>query len=184
MCYNESEIFLPNKLCLENVDLLDVDGGSRNPESAAERLATTELPGSWYHHPELSGLGILLQGITLPGVPGWIISRPRQPQESRHVRNQWEREVAAPCNMCGDIKYFSLLIETFLRVPSSETLSSLPFHNEISSFSFTFTKIVISAEFCIPAVSCGGRCVMMRGVGLQRRWLSSPPGCVACRTHD
>lgn len=171
----ESEIFLPTKLCLKNVDLLEVDGESRNPGSVAEGLALPHPMGSLvkcYHRPELSALGILLRGVALPAIPGWLISRPRKPRESRHVRIQGEWDVAASHNVCGDIKYFSLLTGTFLRVSSSKTLSSLPFRNEIM-----FTKIVISPGFCIPAVSCGGPCVTMRAVGLQWRWLSSPPAC-------
>lgn len=120
------------------------EAGTQGPQQKG--LATTGLPGGWYHHAELSGLGIPLWGVTLAGICGWISSRPRSPRESRCVRNWWEWEkVAAPCNVGGGgIKYFSLLTVTFLRVSSSETLSSLSFHNEIDSFSFIFTKIVIS----------------------------------------
>lgn len=55
------------------------------------------------------------------------------------MRNWWEWEKSpVPCNdVMGRGRYisFSLLIVTFLRVSSSETLSSLSFHNEIHSFS-------------------------------------------------
>lgn len=33
-------------------------------------VATTGLLASWFHHLKLSGLGILLQGIILPGIYG------------------------------------------------------------------------------------------------------------------
>lgn len=56
---------------------------------------------------------------------------------------EWEK-MAAPCNMGGEMKYFSLLTVIFLSVSSSEILCLLSFHNEIHSFSFVVTKPVIS----------------------------------------
>lgn len=35
-------------------------------------VATTGLLAFWFHHPTLPGLGILLQGITLPGIYGQL----------------------------------------------------------------------------------------------------------------
>lgn len=35
-------------------------------------LATMGLLASWFHHPELPRLGILPQGITLPGISGQL----------------------------------------------------------------------------------------------------------------
>lgn len=153
--------------------------GKQASGSAAEGLATDCLNSSWYHNSR-SQVWVFYSGVSYTLVPVGELAAGQADQESQGV---WGiggngKKMTAPHNDAMEGRYisFSLLIVPFLRVSSPETLSSLSFHNEINSFSFVFTKVVVSSKFRVPAVSCRGYCVTMMVVVLWWTWLFSPPG--------